>query len=531
MGVLRRLFGVSRSIRRQPVRKARLQAAEPLEPRLLMSRMAVLDFTGTDLSAGQMSNGGWGSFQPGVGSDPFANVFTGAMVDNDSDGRDDRRHLDVNGNGLVNATDANLAIARIVDKVRQDYSAYDLDIRVNSFANALRFPTSGPVHILDDSVTGDVVMIINANGDFRTPLIANLGRAPQDPGTGSTANAANSGDEIGFVFGGNIAAIPTFQADPTADRFINFVADTLSHEMGHTFGLDHVAINPADDAQTHYILGVPAAGGGETRDLSHDFGFQDIAYNAQTVRPNGAIVTVSQNSHAILSQADVLGPAQQGSWIAMLRPGELTVMGDAAANELSVDHSLTNANRWTAKAGFWTTWTVQPIFMGKTLEVDIANPGIESINPFDAPLTKINVFGGGSGDTIRIGQTVAPFTSAGAYAEVFAKGGEGDDWIFSSGGNDILHGEGGADHLFAGGGSDRLFGGNGLDELFGEDGIDWLDGGMDAFADILDGGADRDYLYTHAAERARGPSFFWVIPDRIENPDSLDIVIVIGVLS
>jgi Ca2+-binding RTX toxin-like protein len=85
---------------------------------------------------------------------------------------------------------------------------------------------------------------------------------------------------------------------------------------------------------------------------------------------------------------------------------------------------------------------------------------------------------------------------------LYAWGGEGDDYISSNSGADHLWGEGGTDTLRGAGGHDKLYGGWGQDYLFGEDGNDWLDGGAgDWFVDELYGGNGADgFAYSYFSE-------------------------------
>src|SRR5262249_21669731 len=146
-----------------------------------------------------------------------------------------------------------------------------------------------------------------------------------------------------------------------ADWLINGIARTISHEMGHCFGLEHVVIDPNDDAMTHYMMGTPADGAdGEPRDFMHDFGFQAISY----MTAEG----YAQNSHRYLTDTRA---ASTKPWLAVLKPGELTVVGDDTPNTITVD-SLTS-NLWFVINGNATT------------VIAASSPGLESLNPFDKP--------------------------------------------------------------------------------------------------------------------------------------------------
>jgi Ca2+-binding RTX toxin-like protein len=108
---------------------------------------------------------------------------------------------------------------------------------------------------------------------------------------------------------------------------------------------------------------------------------------------------------------------------------------------------------------------------GVQTTLDAFAPGLDSLNPFDLPLTKINVLGKGSGDKITISSALT------AQAKVW--GGLGDDTITGGGGADWLYGEAGKDRLFGGKNNDRL------------------DGGRDGKKDILRGQTGADTFVIH----------------------------------
>ncbi len=81
------------------------------------------------------------------------------------------------------------------------------------------------------------------------------------------------------------------------------------------------------------------------------------------------------------------------------------------------------------------------------------------------------------------------------------RGGNGDDWIESSGGNDSLYGDAGKDSIQSGGGNDRVYGGldddsifagDGDDEAYGDSGDDAVSGGLGQ--DRVEGGSGNDLL-------------------------------------
>jgi Ca2+-binding RTX toxin-like protein len=251
--------------------------------------------------------------------------------------------------------------------------------------------------------------------------------------------------------------------------FVNRVARTISHELGHTFGLAHITNTNVSDAQTHHLMGVPVDinGDGDTgdageavRDFTRDFGFQDLFFNTDSG---------FQNSHLILSQDNVLGRSL-GSWTAVLKPGELTVSGGVASDNIQV--TSVTPSLWRTSIN--TAQTFVPLF---------AN-GQNTINMFDAAIARVNVLGQGGNDTLSV--------NANMTAPALMDGGIGSDTMFGGSGNDTMHGGIGNDFVFGLNGDDRLFGDDGNDFLSGGIGNDRLEGGNDGDRDTLNGGVGAD---------------------------------------
>src|SRR5688572_26709435 len=188
--------------------KNRLSRLETLEAREVPAtvgvlKQAVLDFDGDFVTAAQFSQGDWNL--PGQTVSSFRGMFTSGAP----------AFLDANGNGVINGVDADIVISRILQKVRQDYDPYHISV----FAGDQDTFQS----LLTDGDRGDVMVLINGgNGSFAGSAFTNVfGVAPLDAG--------NTDDEMCFVFGGNILG-----AASNLDNFVNRMARTISHEMGHT---------------------------------------------------------------------------------------------------------------------------------------------------------------------------------------------------------------------------------------------------------------------------------------------------------
>ncbi|MFO0798547.1 MAG: hypothetical protein U0804_13810 [Gemmataceae bacterium] len=408
---------------------------ESMENRLVpatlgVTKFAVLDFDGdVQVTKAEFTEGGWSGLKDQAVTS-FANLFTSA-----------RPWLNRDGDGDVDLNDFARVRDDIVAKVRQDYAPYDVDIFVGD--------QDSYQGILTDSVVGDAMVFVTGGTDN---IAAQIG---QSPGVGwAPVDLGNAGDQMGFVFGQGIADSAVVGGN--YDRFVNWMARTISHELGHTFGLAHIdTLNPTD-AQTHHTMNTV------NRDFSRDFGFQDQTY--ETAKG-------PQNSHQLLRAN--LGDSTR-PWAAVLRPGVLTVHGSSGSDWLTVRPSGTYWRDGTTVVGpSGSDWQVG-IYTGSgglvaTYHVDpSATPDINSINPFSSAIQSVAVHGGSGDDRIEIGVTAPQgvMVDAGAGNDVVF-GGPGVDYLYGGADHDILVGGGGNDYLYGEGGRDILIGGAGSDHLYG----------------------------------------------------------------
>ena len=457
-----------------------------LVPAYLGTKIAVLDFGGVVLSDAELLKGGWQ--EPGAAVSAFKNLFTA-----------DNPFLDLNHDGSVNDVDANLAINMIVAKVKADFAPYDLDIVVGSWNNYSGLFTDDTGYNVSDG-PGDVMVFVSGQADDGYD-------GSQYPGISPRIDLGNEHDDIVFANGGVVAWQFTQDTDLVRGaKFINSLAGAISQEMGHSFGLAHPVTDPSGDADpiTHHIMF------GADRDYNHDFNFQDRTYKTDLLGPYTVTTSANhpefnntdlQNAHQMLSLPDVLGPSTH-SWVAVLKPGELTVVGDNAANTILVKNGPGSAS-----------WLVT--IDGQLTLVDLGHqPVTTTLNPFDQSLSAIRIHGLGGNDVITVDAAIkAQVTAFGGLGNDTITGGGGSDFLYGGGdipqvkptsipvigifplandGDDILKGGGGSDTLYGGTGNDHLYGQGGRDSLFGQDGNDYLDGGNDGAVDRLTGGAGTD---------------------------------------
>jgi len=410
---LRHLEPRSRSKRTSRDSTVRLQV-ENLEGRRVpatvgVMKSAALDFDGADISRRDILQGGWD-----IGDQSFDSFHS--LFDNS------RPWLDMNRDGNVNATDANLAKYHIMAKVKADFAPYNLSIFEMNQEQSQGF--------LTDSTIGDVTVIITGT-DIRSPF-PNLNAS--DMGVAPTLDVGNTGDEIVFVF----ARQRLGYGEVPRDEWLNQVAMTISHEMAHAFGLGHEVSNlsgVADDALSHSIMAVPS-GKDTVRDFERDFVFLDRYFRTET----GGY----QNAHRELLKDNVLG-RRNSTYVSVLQPGVLTVSGNSFANTIGV--SQIGSTYWKIVAD------------GRTTYVPRNSYNVHSLNPFATPLSRIDILGEGGNDYLYV-DSWFPF-------QAVIHGGDGDDVIAGGAAGDVLYGHAGDDYLDGGadGFADYLLGGTGADRF------------------------------------------------------------------
>ena len=288
----------------------------------------------------------------------------------------DREQLDISGDGTTNSDDATLAIDMIVAKVRQDFASYDLDIVVGD--------QDDHRDMFRDDVLGDSLVIIAGgidNTSFRSTPAG--GWAGYDEG--------NESDGLALAFTGS-------RAHFSVSRLVNSVAKTISHELGHSFGLRHHRADPtgATDPITHSIM---IAGGSDT---TRDFSFHNRSYDTE----RGGEDRDPQNAHEILSTARVLGLSDD-PWMTVLEPGVLTVHGSGAADTISV--GSVEADSWNVRLA------------GANTQVDVNSVDRSSLNPFEQALDVIELRSDDGDDVIEVDGSI--------IVNVFANGGDGNDTL------------------------------------------------------------------------------------------------------
>ena len=282
-------FQESRGSRRSKARPSTPLRGEPLESRQLMAANLMLDFNGsTHQEIQRLVNTMPTNFASLESTHNLQTSFVGefSALQHSYGGYSKFDFLDFDDNGVLDARDGERAVDQIMSQVKQDFAPYSLFVsRVDDTAQAIRIAERNSAH--------DAIIMVTGSHPHAG------GQAPLDPG--------NSYDNAGDVSGS--VGIAKFIADRqrsgrwsdrrAQDAFVNGVANIISHEAAHTFGLEHIDPEREPNART---LMSPWWG---TRDNN----FPDITYATE----DGG----EQNAHRYL--VSTLGPSPL-AWAAVLRP-------------------------------------------------------------------------------------------------------------------------------------------------------------------------------------------------------------------
>jgi hypothetical protein len=360
--------------------------------------------------------------------------------------------LDFNLDRRLDASDGQLAATRLLKRVQEDFAPYNVAVvRQDSTARALEQMAESDEHDTYLAPSG-------ADGTGGQALLDNRNRRDSAAAAGGARGVA---DWMANELTGGLRT-----AAEARDGFVNFLASVISHEAGHSFGLEHVLISAHPEA--------------DDRNLMDPFLYdRNMSFWDRSLSVEGG---GTQNQHLYLTET--LG-ASPDPWAAVLRPGQLTIQGDSYGNLVSVYHLGGPGSDWQVTIRWedrWRTWHTQ------SYQVDpSAAPDINSLNQFKNAITLIHFVGAGGHDSLSASSIAVP---------VWAEGGSGNDTFTGGSGNDTFVGGDGWDVLDGGSGNDWLSGDRGNDRLDGRGGRDYLYGGDDN--DALDGGHDHeeDYLHT-----------------------------------
>jgi hypothetical protein len=306
----------------------------------------------------------------------------------------------------------------ILDQVQKFFAPYQVDFTIG--INVADYEG-----LLTGSQTGNAIVMITGGSNIFT-VNGGQGASPR-------VDVGNHGNELAFVFG---------QYFSLADvRFFEYaVAKEIAHQLGHCFGLYDVLSSTVDGVTEHDIMGSPAyyAEGAAFPDIP----IQDVMLN-------------TVNAHQYL--LTVLGDAP-GAWVAVLKPGELTISGDN-----TMDNSITLQLDPSYGHG-----SLEVVLNAQTITWDTLQ---NQLNAFDQTLTRVNIDGRGGNDTITVYVPVDAYIwggsgnntidARGAFS-AHAWGGNGTNTIYGALGGDnvLVGGTGGANSLYGGAGNNTLDGGN-----------------------------------------------------------------------
>ncbi len=467
-----------RNRRTSPNRRQRRPSLELLEARRPLSATILLHFDGAtqqqiDNIVGQIptwpdhpTSGGLIGFVEGFPTLNQIQTWQSVSGAQFTAGYNEFSFLDFDSDGQIDQQDGEIAVDRIMERVAEDFSPYDVQIlRVGSPSGPATLEDA--VNLMQASNTQDTLVFVNG-GD-----VAVGGQAPSIDIGNQSNDVCAAGDSVGV-------ARWLFESGITrpADSFLNITANFISHEIGHSFGLAHIDVTVSPEANDRSLM--------DPFLFTRNMRFADVAYWTESGFG-------WQNEHQRL--IEVLGPATE-SWAAVLRPGELTIQGSEQADSFTVES--TAAGHWMVYASSSnSSYFVDPSVL----------PGMNSLNQFVGGIDRIVFEGGDGNDLLYVDDTIQASVRAsggsghdtlfGGGGRDYLYGGAGNDQLFGGSRSDQLYGEAGSDLLIGGTGGDQLYGGTGSDWLYGNAGNDYLDGGFDYVSDHLFGGTGADTFVEH----------------------------------
>ena len=135
--------------------------------------------------------------------------------------------LDFNNDGIIDSTDTNIAVDEIMGAIRKKFQHFDVKI------------------IREDNID-EAINIVTGNGISGDTLLTIAGREDGSGGQSDEDNA-NFRDSCGAA-GHSIGAariVAPWGGMIARERFINILSNVISHEAGHSFGLEHTDVPDA----------------------------------------------------------------------------------------------------------------------------------------------------------------------------------------------------------------------------------------------------------------------------------------------
>lgn len=177
--------------------------------------------------------------------------------------------LDFDGNGTVTRADALTVSDHIIERVREDFQAYNVDVVVHPGGDLF------PVFSTQRNNFHDTLIFVSPLYNIVRPTSG--GNAPQDFG--------NQFDQVGFVYATKLVESATglaLTAEGRRDILLNMLTLAVSHEAGHTLGLQHVSpvTEPvaSNDPIRHEMMTKALSSPDMVRNFYSDFAFQDEVF-------------------------------------------------------------------------------------------------------------------------------------------------------------------------------------------------------------------------------------------------------------
>jgi len=471
---------------------------------------------------------------------------------------------DYSGDGIFTTADINQLAAAVGDLVADQLAPFDIDVALAGAASLA--DVSGTLSTNDTPFNqagrNDVYSLVTVATSLAVgipfPALANsvgnvnslFGLAAADDLWGASGNQQ---DEATLTFSDRVsAAVMATGAVPGTDAgnasFSTALANVVTHEAMHTFGLEHVANAGNNEAlilsddftgttigvlNDLYVTRFPLTIDGGGTDFQNpyevlrddpDIGLSDENFNGAPdfayITGTGAHdrITISQSAGGAVSvsviafadaahqqpirafsyqvtpgvdtEAGLVVLAGGGSDVVTVQAGvELPVTIDGGSGSDSLNGGSGN-DLLDGGAGSDTLQGGQGDDQldggaGEDLLVQLSNADLQILTDSTLTGTGTDTHSEFEQFTLQAGAGDNTIDASGlTLAPVVVMGGAGNDVLIGGSLSDQLHGEAGQDALHGNGGEDHLWGGDDIDRLYGGN-----------LADILDGGPGNDQLY------------------------------------
>jgi hypothetical protein len=247
--------------RRANLHRARRLFGETLEARSVPAQLLLVDFDGATLTEVEDTFRrlpGWLSPADAPGQDRRSFVDEIAALQTQYGGYSLYSWLDMNSDGALNRTDGDLVVQHILARVEEDYLGNNLRVEREDSTNLA-------LDRVADNPGGDTYMFVWGTHNPAAP--GGLGGQTGGDRNNSHDDAAGGAGSVALardlVNGG-------WSGAAALNAFVNNIADVISHEAGHSWGLEHITTSVHPQAQGVDVM-TPSVG-------TENLRFRDLSY-------------------------------------------------------------------------------------------------------------------------------------------------------------------------------------------------------------------------------------------------------------